>query len=151
MNLRKPEAGDIPFIIDLILQYKAETRTSVTDEDTRSLEALIRAAMESEAEFLVCDIDGEVAGFINAHYCPFPLILGKECYVSDLIIAEGHRGKGIGRAMIAEMESRAKKHNCRRLMLNNLRNIRSYERSFYKKLGFTERELIANFVKAIDA
>jgi hypothetical protein len=40
----------------------------------------------------------------------------------------------------------AKKRRCSRLSLLNLRNRESYQRGFYKKQGWTEREHVANFV-----
>jgi GNAT superfamily N-acetyltransferase len=61
-------------------------------------------------------------------------------------VGEKERGQGIGSLLIEEVIKQAKRKDCSRLMVANNRNRLSYDKKFYKKNGFIEREHIANFI-----
>ena len=75
---------------------------------------------------------------------------GPEGYVSELFIAGSERGKGVGSKLLEAVKEEATKRGCARLMLLNLKNRESYQRGFYKKQGWIEREEVANFVLRLD-
>jgi GNAT superfamily N-acetyltransferase len=88
----------------------------------------------------------KVIGYVAVHWLPYLFLAGPEGYVSELFIRESERGKGVGRRLLEAVKNQAVKRGCTRLMLVNGRNRPSYERSFYKKLGWQERPEVANFV-----
>ncbi|MCD6546951.1 MAG: GNAT family N-acetyltransferase [Nanoarchaeota archaeon] len=61
-------------------------------------------------------------------------IKGGVCYVKDFLVAEGHRGKGIGKALWLKVEKLAKRKKCFRIA------IKTHEKNklaikFYRKQG----------------
>jgi len=89
---------------------------------------------------------GEVVGYVAAHWLPYLILTGPEGYVSELFLRNSARGQGIGTALLEAVKDEAEERGCSRLMLLNIRNRESYRRGFYKKLGWQERDMAANFV-----
>jgi GNAT superfamily N-acetyltransferase len=98
---------------------------------------------------LVADEGGEVAGYLAVHWIPFPLLAGREGYVSDLVIAESWRGQGVGKALLEAAEQRALAQGCVRLMLNNRITSEAFTHGFFTGAGFRQRAEFANFVKEL--
>ena len=94
----------------------------------------------------VAEKGDEVVGYIAIHWLFYAIFPGLEGYISELYVSEKERGHGIGSLLIDEVIKQAKIRNCYRLMLANNRNRLSYEKQFYKKKGFLEREHVANFI-----
>jgi len=88
----------------------------------------------------------EVLGYIAIQWLFYAILPGPEGYISELFVSEKERGHGIGSLLIDEVIKQAKRKDCSRLMLANNRNRLSYEKEFYKKNGFIEREHMANFI-----
>ena len=88
----------------------------------------------------------QIVGYIAIHWLFYAFLPGPEGYISELFVSEKERGSGIGSLLIEEAKNQAKGKGCSRLMLANNRNRISYEKGFYKKNGFIEREHIANFI-----
>ena len=89
---------------------------------------------------------GQIVGYVSAHWLPYLFLNGPEGYLSELFIREEYRDEGIGTKLLETVKTEARKRGCSRLLLLNSRKRESYERSFYKKQGWTEREEAANFV-----
>jgi GNAT superfamily N-acetyltransferase len=98
-------------------------------------------------DLIVADCDGEVVGYVAVHWIPFPMLHGHEAYVSDLLIRQDWRGRGLGYRLLAVTEDRARARGCVRVMLNNRRTAESFARGFFAQAGFHERTEFANFVK----
>lgn len=148
--IRELEIKDINEIGTLIIRYKKEMGRELSNQEVLKIRELLISLIDKEDSItLVCEIDKTIQGYINAHILNFPLLCGKECYVSDLLVNENIRGKGIGKKLIESLSKYAKSNNCNRLMLNNPKESKSYERSFYSKNGFTERTNFANFVLSL--
>jgi GNAT superfamily N-acetyltransferase len=77
------------------------------------------------------------------------LLSGPEGYVSELFVAEGARGRGVGTRLIEAVEALARERGCSRLLLLNVRERESYERGFYAARGWQERPGVANFIKPL--
>jgi [ribosomal protein S18]-alanine N-acetyltransferase len=95
----------------------------IREADTRDLDELMRIEEESfaderfsrnllelfigEEEFdtLVCEIDGRVVGYAAAFTDP-----GVKSRVLSLAVDRDHRGRGIGRRLMREIEDRAKEN-----------------------------------------
>lgn len=88
---------------------------------------------------------GIVVGYAAVHWLPYLLLPAPEGYVSELFVEANQREQGIGKRLLATIIAEAKRRNCCRLMLLNGRSRESYQRSFYTKNGWSEREDIANF------
>jgi len=89
---------------------------------------------------------GQIVGYVAAHWLPYLFLDGPEGYLSELFIREEYRGDKIGTKLLETVKEEAEKRGCSRLLLLNSRKRESYQRSFYKKHGWTEREEAANFV-----
>jgi GNAT superfamily N-acetyltransferase len=69
-----------------------------------------------------------------------------EGYVSDVFVSPSAGGLGVGKALVERVIDEGKRRGCMRLMLTNGKEKLSYKTGFYKKLGWTERPSVANFV-----
>ncbi|WNZ23490.1 GNAT family N-acetyltransferase [Leptolyngbya sp. NK1-12] len=90
--------------------------------------------------------DTKIVGYAAVHWLPYLLLPAPEGFISELFVDQNHRGEGIGSLLLAAIQAEAKARGCSRLMLVNSRERESYQRQFYQKQGWIERENIANFI-----
>jgi GNAT superfamily N-acetyltransferase len=64
----------------------------------------------------------------------------EQAYVPELVVAEAAEGKGVGRALVAEVEAWAREQGLHMIELDTgIRN--SHSRAFYARLGFAEESV----------
>lgn len=95
---------------------------------------------------LVAESGGKLTGYAAVHWQPYLILAGPEGFVSELFVHPEQRGAGIGGRLMDAVETEARQRGCSRLMLLNIRDRESYQRGFYAKRGWSEREDAANFV-----
>jgi GNAT superfamily N-acetyltransferase len=150
IQVRKAEAQDTPAIAELLrslgffAHINAETLQTTQERVARHL--AMCDADDSHSVFVAQNPAGEILGYGAVHWLPYLILAGPEGYVSELFVHESHRGQGIGSKLLEVMEAEARRRGCSRLMLINLRKRESYQRRFYHKQGWEEREGVANFV-----
>ncbi len=111
------------------------------------LHTLDRCLADDSHLVLVAETDrNKILGFVSVHWLPYFLFKGNEGYVSELFVHASARGSGVGTRLVEAVKEEARKRGCHRLMLVNSRERPSYQREFYKKNGWQERESMANFV-----
>ena len=150
MKIRDALEIDIPYLIKIVIEYKKSQNILFDSDRIEKLKISLENTIRSDKDILLVNINSEndtINGFINLHVLDFPLIQGKELYISDLVVKREERGKGKGTALVQYAEKIAEEHDCVRIMLNNFKDSEAYEREFYKKKGFIERKNIANYVK----
>ncbi|MGI9534294.1 MAG: GNAT family N-acetyltransferase [Thermodesulfobacteriota bacterium] len=128
----------------------SERRNSMQLEDVAGpIKSLIEHAIkdpEGHSIYVVFDEEEQVVGFTNVHWVPFIMLGSVEGYVSDVFVSPSAGGKGAGRLLIDTVIEEGRDRDAYRLMLTNGKEKPSYKRGFYKKLGWTERPKVANFV-----
>lgn len=113
--------------------------------EARVTEQLARDTADDSHTVLVAVNDhGEIAGYVAAHWLP-SLLKGADGYISELFLRETARGRGIGSALLEAIKAEATKRGANRLMLFNLKIRESYQRGFYQKAGWHERDDIGYF------
>ena len=122
--------------------------TEKSTQDTISkIEDHLRSCQEASSNSVfVAEKGDKVVGYISVHWLFYVILPGPEGYISELFVSEKERGHGIGSLLIKEVKKKAERKGCSRLMLANNRNRLSYEKEFYKKKGFMERQHVANFI-----
>lgn len=142
------DAKDMAMILREIGWSKSRNAMSLV-EVSRPIEELIRHAQHDRDghTLLVAVHEGDkVLGFTCAHWVPFIMLGSLEGYISDVFVSPSAGGRGVGRLLVQTIMEEGKKRGCMRLMLTNGKDKPSYRRGFYKKLGWTERPKVANFV-----
>ena len=94
----------------------------------------------------VAESENVVVGYIATHWLPYLMMRGPEGFISELFISEAARGQGIGTQLFKTIEEEARARGCSRLGLLNGRIRDSYQREFYKKNGWIERDDMVSFV-----
>lgn len=108
--------------------------------EVKTNEAMIRETLfgsEVKAHCLICDVDGEPAGFALYFY-NYSTWMGKYgIYLEDLYVSPEFRGKGAGKALLVHIARIAVEQNCGRFEWSVLDwNTPSID--FYKSLGAVE-------------
>ena len=105
---------------------------------------------ESHSVYVYENMEGEVIGYISVHWLPMMILAGPEGYVSELFIHPDFQGKGIGSSLLDAIREEACNRGCVRLSLLNAKHRLSYQRHFYGKQGWQERDTMANFILPLD-
>ena len=147
MTIRMATREDCAAVVALVCALARERGGPLPDES--AVLAAAEACVRGNATLLVADEGGELAGYLAMHWIPFPLLAGQEGYVSDLVIAESRRGRGVGKALLAAAQEHAQAQGCVRLMLNNRITSDAFTRGFFTGAGFRQRTEFANLVKEL--
>jgi len=81
--------------------------------------------------FLVAELDGAIVGSAMGGYD------GHRGWVNYLAVDPAHRGRGLGRALMAEVETRLRELGCPKLNLQ-VRSDNAAALAFYERLGFRQ-------------
>lgn len=147
--IRKAKISDSIFIEKILRE--ANWFDHLTEETTKNIVSNIENHLkfcENDQchNIYVAESADDIIGYIAVHWLFYAILKGPEGYISELFVSEAERAKGIGTLLLNEVKKQAKLRGCSRLMLANNRDRLSYEKGFYKKNGFIEREYIANFI-----
>jgi GNAT superfamily N-acetyltransferase len=140
-TIRPATEADLPRIIELIHlgavdgAGREELGPPLPDAYYRAFRGFARFP---EAKVMVAEVDGEVAGTLQFHLLP-GLSNGAlpTAEVESVHVAESHRGRRIGEAMMAWATDEARRLGCRRLQLTS-NKARTDAHRFYERLGFAK-------------
>lgn len=140
ISISKLTVEDVKPLVQMIIKDKNEQDRSISDEQQELITSQLTVLIENcNPLTLIAKENNDIIGYINGHIIPFPLIMGKECYISCLLVNSENRGNKIGHQLMNEIEKVSKKLGCSRLILNNPKTAESYQREFHKKEEFIER------------
>ena len=150
ITIRKAQPEDAPGLSEILRSVDWFTALielspeELAAQVTRNLEA--DSASDSHSIWVAETGAGRLVGYIAIHWLPYLFLEGQEGYISELYVHKGVRGAQIGTRLLETVKEEALQRGCSRLMLANGRTRESYQREFFKKNGWRERETIANFI-----
>lgn len=136
IRFREATRADVPAVVALLADDALGAAREGAD-----MAAYLAAFDAMQAEGGNALIVGEEAGRIVAT-CQLTFIsglslrAGRRAQVESVRVAADRRGSGIGAAMMAEVEARARAAGCRLIQLTS-NATRDRARRFYERLGFT--------------
>lgn len=141
LHIRAADAGDDAFVLSLVGRFVAFElpKWRKKSECAAGIRRDIKHALEDppagEALFIAEDEHGERVGFMRLQKTR-DFFSGKpNCHISDLAVARGHDGRGIGRALLGHAQAWAKKQRCALITLSVFPgNARA--RALYERQGF---------------
>jgi GNAT superfamily N-acetyltransferase len=153
MKIRQATEDDVSAIVGILrglglFAYINSEPAAVTERRVNDHFRLC-AADDSHSIYVAEKSDGEVVGYAAVHWFPYLMMAGLEGYVSELFVRDSERGQGIGTMLLEAVKAEGLARGCARLMLLNIRDRESYQRGFYKKVGWQERPQAANFVLSL--
>ncbi len=108
-----------------------------TDGDTvrRRLAAF---GADPRARVLVAEASEHVIGVLGLHRIPLFHRSGDLARITVLVVADGHRGRGVGRALVETAERIARSTGCWRVEVTSAMYLAAAH-GFYERLGYVER------------
>lgn len=141
LRIRPVRAEDADFVLALVPRFVAFALPSWRDRDEtaagirRKFEQQLAKCPDPSHLFVAQTVAGERVGFLHLQATIDFFTESANCHVSDLAVAEGMDGRGVGGALLDFAERWAKAHRCRFITLSafpgNTRAIALYERHGY--------------------
>jgi GNAT superfamily N-acetyltransferase len=103
-------------------------------DEGRMAARLERLLARAEDEILVAECAGQVVGWIHGSEQEL-LEAGRRCEILGLVVDAGHRGRGVGRLLVAEVERWAAGRGLETMAVRS-NVIRSESHPFYERLGY---------------
>ena len=132
LSIRPAEPADVPVVASLIRQL---ARFEKLEHEVVLTEALLKAGLfgaRPYAEAVLAEEDGQAIGFALFYHNFSTFLARPGMYLEDLFLLPDHRGRGVGRALLAHLARIAVERGCGRLewaVLNwNQEAVRFYER-----------------------
>jgi ribosomal-protein-alanine N-acetyltransferase len=99
-----------------------------------SKQSYISELKNNFANYLVCDCEGQVAGYGGIW------VVFEEAHITNIAIAADYRGTGMGKALMLELENVARTKKAQRILLE-VRPTNNTARHMYKSLGYIDTGL----------
>lgn len=146
MQIDVMELTDIELVIPLYIDYYNNHEDGCWTEKTAKRR--IRQVLKTEDSYslIMRDSEGVVCGFAMGYYKQYDDILGYT--LEEIVIAHRYQNKGLGSALLAELEFRAKKAGASCVELQAV-NDEMHER-YYGKAGYRNASNFVMKVKWLD-
>jgi len=134
VQIRPATSADVPTIASLI---GALARFEKLESEVTMTEAALLATLYGPrpyAETVLAEEDGKAVGFALFFHNYSTFLARPGLYLEDLYVLESHRGKGIGKALLAHLAKMAVERGCGRMEWAVLDwNVEAI--GFYERLG----------------
>lgn len=133
MRIREARPEDVPGLAGLLAEL------GYPDDDERVLDRARVFWDDSDSVILVAEGEDGPVGLASATVIPLLHEGGSWCRLSALVVAGGSRRMGVGRALIAAVEARARDNGCRYLeVTSGERPGREAAHAFYEAVGLEQ-------------
>jgi ribosomal protein S18 acetylase RimI-like enzyme len=134
LTVRNADPGDIDLLMSLVARLEAELPPLPYPEDPAEFERGKVEKMVREGVALLAEQDGRAVAYALARFGDHgPTTV----YVTDLWVDEAHRGRGLGRDLLAQVAGQAAERGSTHVVLDvDSRNAAAI--AFYLRLGFEE-------------
>jgi ribosomal protein S18 acetylase RimI-like enzyme len=112
--VRQIQVGDKSAWQELYFAYLKFYETSPSDVNSELLWDRLTNS-EPQIQALVAEANGVVIGIVHFHYQLSTWSETSHCYLEDLYVAEGARGKGVAKALIQQVQELTIKQGCTEL------------------------------------
>jgi GNAT superfamily N-acetyltransferase len=141
-NIRPADPDDTEFILSLVPRFvafdlpKNHRKRDVLAAIRSEIERAVHDPRSGEHFFIAEDAAGRRTGFLHLQVQRDFLSGVLACHLSNLAVAVGHDGQGIGRALLEYSRQWAKRNHCKLLTLSVFPgNTRA--RTLYERAGFS--------------
>ena len=100
----------------------------------------------ADASALVAEVDGVVVGFVDVEFRQRLNYSTPQAWIPDVVVEESHRGRGVGRALLAGAEELARQRGCWGMALESAK-WRERAHAFYWARGWRDASL--SFIKPL--
>jgi ribosomal protein S18 acetylase RimI-like enzyme len=140
-DIRPATSEDKDFILSLVPRFvtfdlpRGRRKRDVMAALRADLEHALREKPAKDHFFIGVGADGDSVGFLHLQVQRDFFSSERTCHVSDIAVAAGHEGRGIGRTLLEYSQQWAKQHRCKLLTLSVFPgNARA--RALYESAGF---------------
>jgi GNAT superfamily N-acetyltransferase len=127
LTIRDAQAADAEQIAVLLTQLGYPTQPSLVEA------RLERLAVVGD-RVLVADLEGRAVGLGHLQVAPAIERERPAAKIGALVVDEGHRGQGVGRALMQALEDEARLRGCELLFLTTAER-RDDAHAFYERVG----------------
>ncbi len=144
------DANALAHLLVTLNYFSGLNGVSVAEALPRVRQNLASCHANTSHSVYVASRENEIVGYVSVHWLPCLYMTGPEGFISELFVADNARGQGIGAQLLETVIAEAKARGAPRLELINIKERESYQRGFYAKHGWTERDGAADFVYRIE-
>ncbi|MDN3579915.1 GNAT family N-acetyltransferase [Mucilaginibacter flavus] len=131
MFIRSSVVSDHPAISNLLAQLGYPGSESFLPAN------LERMLGQANSQVLVCEVDGQVAGFIAFDFLTQLVVKGDFVRISCFAVDASARSKGVGKLMEDHLTTLAKERNCDRIEVHcHSRRVDAHR--FYERQGYQD-------------
>lgn len=124
ITIRPAAPDDAAFILSLVPRFvafplpKGRRKRKVLAAIRADIDHALQASATNDRFFIATDAQAASTGFLHLQLQRDFFSGARACHISDLAVAPGQDGHGIGRALLAHAETWARKHRCKWLTLS---------------------------------
>lgn len=138
MVIRPATAGDFRAVARLLAELG---RPEVTpDRELEARRVYLRHIARPDTASLVAELDGRIVGFMSLEFRDRLNQTRPQAWIPDIIVAEGARGQGIGKALLSRAIQLARQRGCWSLVLDSGYH-RQVAHQLYKSAGMRDEGL----------
>jgi ribosomal protein S18 acetylase RimI-like enzyme len=131
VTIRDARPADARALAGLIGQLGYPTTAQAVEQ------RLERLASSEADRLVVAESNGEIVGLSSLHTSLTLEYNEPAAKLSAIIVDERHRGRGVGEALVTEMEAEARRRGCCLIFLTTAAR-RAEAHAFYRQIGFEE-------------
>lgn len=148
VSIRAAALTDVPTVARLFDLYR---QFYAMPADAQLAECFIRERMEKgqAAVFVADGTDNETVGFCQIYFSFCSVFAGPICILNDLFVHPGHRGKGIGAALLDRSEAFAVESGAIRISLQTARTNHVAQR-MYEARGWVQNTTLYGYSKKLN-
>jgi GNAT superfamily N-acetyltransferase len=139
LRIRTARPGDLTRLLALLSELRERATAGVVWEQAAREEAegaWNEILTDPRRTFLVAELGGEIVGTADMVVVPNLTHRARPlAFVENVVVTSARRGDGIGRALMVEVEARARDAGCYKLQLLS-NELREDAHRFYESLGF---------------
>jgi len=142
MRIRQATVEDSGVIAQLMTQLIEASGYEGWQVSPEQIEESLRKMADSDAyQVLLAEDEGQVVGLLSLSFRQTLFHAAPSALIDELVVERGHRGRGVGRQLIAEAIERCRAAGCCEVEVSTERSNEAAQ-GFYRQHGFSHEAVL---------